>query len=125
MAHISKGPVSSMPGAVKAVIEGHTCDTEGHEDRPSFKMVQGETDSFGCEYMDLCEECYKAFLEKPDEKVICTCEWCKAENVEVFPTRDFDEGMYGPVYSVCIACRRKQIEDAEEELEYLQRLNGE
>lgn len=115
MAHVS-GPTSGMPGRILEPIKGHTCDTEGHEDRPSVKMVQGETDSFGAEYCDLCEECYKKELGRKREKEISTCEWCKTPNVEVHLSRDYSEGMHGPVYSVCLSCIHKQNDELDDEL---------
>lgn len=36
------------------------CDD--HPDRPATHRVQGETDSFGCEYIDWCQECHDKYL---------------------------------------------------------------
>jgi hypothetical protein len=48
------GPISTLPGAVHRVPEGATCDE--HPDRPAVLRVQGETDSFGSETIDYCQE---------------------------------------------------------------------
>jgi len=37
------------------------CDD--HQDRPATHRIQGETDSFGCEYIDWCDECYTNYLK--------------------------------------------------------------
>lgn len=49
------GPVSTLPGAGHALPAGTMCDD--HPDRPAVARIQGETDSFGSELWDLCEEC--------------------------------------------------------------------
>jgi hypothetical protein len=86
--------------------------------------VQGETDSFGCEYSHYCEACHKLSEElndhytKKHEDDESQCEWCK----KVVPqknlryTRDIDEGSNGPVYEVCGSCRARQAEQIAEEL---------
>lgn len=110
------GPISSLPGSLHKVPEGMMCDE--HEDRPAVKRVQGETDSFGSEMMDMCQECFDAYEKACDEpQEPYPCDWCKVESDRLLPTRDIDEGSSGPVYQVCPACRQKQIKDAMDELE--------
>lgn len=84
---------------------------------PATVRIQGETDSFGCEMIDLCAACRKKELEleKTSEALPDKCDWCKSETTEARPTRDHEEGPRGPVYWVCPACRTKQIDDAERE----------
>lgn len=93
------------------------CDE--HQDRPAVKRLQGETDSFGCEYFLVCQECldrYRAesFEERVNPKY---CQWCKCMKVGVHKYRDYDEGMAGPLYDVCADCRHKDNERARQELE--------
>jgi hypothetical protein len=117
MADISRGPVSSMPGSVHHLPEGATCDE--HPLRRALKRVQGETDSFGCEYVDMCEECFNAFrtYEAEERKRLKYCCWCKQEKMGVRPHRDMDEGMSGPLYDVCGDCITAENMRAAEELE--------
>lgn len=108
------GPISTLPGALKCVPEGATCDD--HPERPATHRMQGETDSFGSEMHDLCDECYRemrAAMNEPQEAF--PCDYCKVESSDLRPVRDPDEGMCGPVYYVCEECRRKQYARLEEE----------
>lgn len=106
------GPISSLPGASHAVPEGMKCDD--HPDREATHRVQGETDSFGCEMADLCDECFREFkahgIYKPE-----SCDWCKEKATDIRPTRDYDEGLHGPVYYVCGACRKRRDDRIREE----------
>ena len=94
-----------LPGDMNKLTTTHDM-CEEHEDRPATYKVQGETDSWGCEYIYMCDECVTALHAADTEKGIC--EWCNAEDVEIYPERDFEEGMHGPVYYVCSPCRQKQ-----------------
>jgi len=115
MAHVS-GPCSSLPGSSHAVLGGAACDE--HPDRPAVKRIQGETDSFGAEYIDMCQECYDEFKRHKDEARHGACDWCKSHATDLRPRRDFEEGSCGPVYQVCGACVRRENERLEEELAY-------
>lgn len=109
------GPISTLPGAHYGVPAGTMCDD--HPDRPATHRVQGETDSFGCEMHDLCDDCYveyKAGGEYSPDK----CDWCKQQADNIRPTRDYDEGTCGPVYYVCKACRDRRDKEAQEEDSY-------
>lgn len=80
--------------------------------------IQGETDSFGYESEDMCQSCldaYKKSVEEADHSG--TCDWCKTHEPLVRPTRDYDEGSYGPVYYLCEPCIEKQEKALWEELE--------
>lgn len=103
------GPVSSLPGS-RHHVEGEQCDHLGCE-APATIRVQGETDSFGAEFYDYCA----AHVPKR-EQLIGTCEWCKTPDVPLRVTRDYDEGMHGPVYEVCVPCINRRNEEAEAEL---------
>lgn len=103
------GPISSLPGARHGVPDGTMCDE--HPDRLAVARVQGETDSFGAELYDMCDECLRAHREEMSEPDIGTCQWCKAENVALRPARDYEEGCHGPVYSVCASCQKRQANE--------------
>jgi hypothetical protein len=111
------GPISTLPGAVHELPERATCDQ--HPDRPAVARIQGETDSFGCELNDMCQECadeYRAWQRSP-EATAGQCEWCKQQATDLRVTRDYDEGTHGRVYSVCGACRRRADDEARAELD--------
>ncbi|PDT77254.1 hypothetical protein [Bradyrhizobium sp. C9] len=111
------GPISSLPGSRHDLPDGTMCDQ--HPDRPAVARVQGETDSFGCEMNDLCEECLKAERDyaQSAEARTGTCDWCKGPATDLAPTRDYEEGMSGPVYEVCGACRKRREERDRAELD--------
>lgn len=112
--YASRGPVSTMPGSETKAPEGMKCDT--HHDRPATHRMQGETDSMGCEYYGLCDECYTAHVNHVPEPITGSCAWCKKHSDNLKPTRDFEEGLHGPVYDVCSGCRQRQNDIAAEEL---------
>ncbi len=109
------GPTSSLPGSRHAVPEGTMCDE--HPDRPAVVRIQGETDSFGAEYSDLCQECKDAAdaYNSDSNNHLGTCDWCGANNVRVRPHRDWEEGSAGPVYDVCCSCIDKENKRLAEE----------
>ena len=110
------GPISTMPGHCHKVPEGTKCDY--HKDRFAAYRVQGETDSMGCEMEDLCTECKtkqdKACLEADSSG---TCDWCKGEAPQLVNRRDYDEGMSGPIYRVCMVCTAVDNKRVAEEYE--------
>lgn len=100
--HCSRGPVSSMPGSSHFLPEGSMCDQ--HDDRPAVRRAQGETDSFGCEYVLQCAECMEASRAYVPDPGFCS--QCKTLQV-LGAWRDPDEGRAGPVYHYCRECRIK------------------
>ena len=115
MAYVSEGPVSTMPGASLNLPVEATCDH--HPDRPAVKRIQGETDSFGCEAVDMCQECYDTFINRDrTEERTGRCDWCGQHATDLAKRRDYDEGMAGRLYDVCGPCRRKANEEASREL---------
>jgi hypothetical protein len=91
------------------------CDE--HPDRPAVVRRQGETDSFGSEMNDLCQECRDAadaYAADPNNH-LGTCDWCKSENVHVRPRRDWEEGSAGRVYDICDNCNDKENKRLAEE----------
>ena len=91
------------------------CDD--HPDRPAVNRVQTETDSFGCEYAHLCQECIDKMRAEVAAARCGKCDWCKKDATDLSPRRDYDEGMSGPVYDVCGVCRTNANERARAELE--------
>lgn len=117
MADVSRGPVSTLPGSGHELPSGAVCDD--HPDRAAVARIQGETDSFGCEYADLCQECLdelRAYRNSPEART-GVCDWCRHEADDLRDARDYDEGMAGPLYRVCGACIRSRNEEARAELE--------
>src|SRR5262245_3269733 len=104
MAEVSRGPVSTLPYSRHDLPPGTMCDQ--HPKRPAVARVQGETDSFGCEYDDVCRECLKEIQDyrDSDEARSGMCEWCRKEAKDLRDRRDYEEGMSGRVYRVCGAC---------------------
>jgi len=110
------GPISSLPGSLHDVPDDMMCDN--HPDRPAIHRVHGETDSFGCELNDLCEECYaQQYVESSAPQEAFPCDYCKTKSTDLRAIRDPDEGLCGPVYYVCPECRRRQRERIKAELE--------
>lgn len=109
----------TLPGDVwNNLEESHNgqCDCEGCG-LPAVGRICVEADSFGAEWVHYCKEHLAEAEAKAEEPIIGDCDWCKAVDVEVFPTRDTDEGSYGPVYDVCKCCRQKQAKLDMEEME--------
>jgi hypothetical protein len=74
------------------------------EGNPAVIAEQGETDSFGYEVNYLCQSC----VDKPSEPWTGRCDYCKKGPFPLQHTRDYDEGMSGPVYQVCATCKAAQ-----------------
>ena len=97
------GPNSYLPGQLLKVPEGMMCDD--HEDRPATHRIVGETDSFGSELIDWCNECYNKYLSaKENPEYNLSCDHCQAVDCKTTATRDPDEGSCGPVYHLCDNC---------------------
>lgn len=114
MADVS-GPVRTLPGSRSAVPEGMMCDA--HPDKPAVCRVRGETDSFGAEFLDLCQECLDELAQNEASSRSGRCDWCGCEAPDLRPRRDFEEGMCGRVYNVCGACVRRENEQLRAELD--------
>lgn len=96
------GPISSLPGSGHSVPSGAMCDE--HPDRPAVARVQGETDSFGSEMIDCCEECRAEMLAAIRAEREGPCDWCRQAATDLRYRRDYEEGMCGRVYRVCGPC---------------------
>jgi hypothetical protein len=90
------------------------CDEHPH--RVATHRVQGETDSFGSEMHDMCDECYA--IHKAQVEVLSgVCDWCKNFANRLRDYRDIDEGLAGPIHQVCDECIRQDQIRLQEELE--------
>ena len=108
------GPISTLPGTCREPPPETPCDD--HPDRPASTRVQGETDSFGCEMIDMCEECfaqYRIALNSPEwlDARNGDCEWCCKPATDLRDARDYEEGMYGRVYRICGACKKHRDDE--------------
>lgn len=111
------GPISTLPGHVHSRPPGAKCDD--HPERDAVRRVQGETDSMGSEMLDVCQECFDKIqaYEASPEACTGTCDYCREQATDLRVTRDYEEGMCGPVYNVCGACRKRVKERAATEYE--------
>jgi hypothetical protein len=116
------GPISTLPGAAHAIPDRAACDR--HPDRLAVARIQGETDSFGSELIDACEECRDELRKHREADRIGFCEWCARHATDLRETRDHEEGACGRVYRVCGYCIRRANEEAAEELERYERERG-
>lgn len=110
------GPISSLPGSTHDAPENMKCDN--HPRRKAVVRIQGETDSFGCEMHDLCDQCAKRMRRDVEDDRKGKCDWCKQVVTDLRDTRDYEEGLYGPVYRVCGACRKRRDDEARAEMDY-------
>lgn len=108
------GPISSLPGTVRRPPADMPCDNDCG--RAAEVRVQGETDSFGSELYDLCRPCWDQ-ERRADANTDGPCDWCRKHADALRSARDPDEGMYGPVYYICGACRSRLYEELEREAE--------
>lgn len=107
----------SLPGHTVKDLDGSTVCFFCQE-RPAVVRVQGETDSFGAEYNDLCMECRSSSaIDDHQSRQNQPCDWCGKPGNLVY-RRDVDEGMGGPVYRVCGPCVKRDNQKIEEELDY-------
>ena len=78
-----------LPGDVMEPKPGFFC--ENHDDRPSYKVVIGETDSFGSEWTHMCEECYQEYLVILETRDTSgECDWCHKHSDSLRFKRDTD-----------------------------------
>lgn len=110
------GPISTLPGVHHTLPEGQMCDI--HQNRKAVARIQGETDSFGSEMNDLCQECVDEFKKHAQEAKVGMCDWCKKEATDLRNRRDFEEGRAGRVYQICGACVKLKNERLEAALDY-------
>jgi len=113
--HTSRGPVSTLPGSIHPLPESTSCTK--HPALIAVARVQGETDSFGCEYVDMCAVCLTEHREyrKIQYETPRYCQWCRCIKTRVRKHRDFEEGSSGPVYDVCADCRQAELDQLEDD----------
>jgi len=111
------GPISTLPGSRHESPKAAMCDSHPH--RPAVARIQGETDAFGSEMVDACQECATEMREARNAASAGRCDWCGSNATDLRPRRDYEEGMSGRVYDVCGACVRRENEQVHEELEAL------
>jgi hypothetical protein len=118
------GPISTLPNSIHEVPEGTKCDECSA--RMAVVRIQGETDSFGCEMHDICQECFdaqkayrcsEAGMAEEAEWRTGQCEWCKNQATDLRDARDYEEGMCGRVYRVCGPCIKRVNDEAAAELD--------
>ena len=110
------GRISTLPGTLHSVPAGCMCDD--HPDREAVARIQGETDSFGAELIDMCQECLNTYREEiKNSDTSGTCDWCNSFAQKLRPRRDYEEGSYGRVYQVCDSCVQKETKHLLEETE--------
>lgn len=108
------GPISTMPGSRHKVPDGTTCDE--HPERLAVARIQGETDSFGSEMMDMCQECLDEYVKHKEEAAEQNkttqrwCEWGRHMAFNVIIARDPEEGSAGRLYDVCPECYNKHMD---------------
>jgi hypothetical protein len=103
-----------LPGQRFKCTTGEVCEDC---DQPATWTVVGETDSFGSEYIHLCDTHLEAFNRTTKESDRSGhCDWCKQHSESLKPRRDIDEGSSGPVYYVCEPCIAKDVARINEEL---------
>lgn len=109
--------MSGLPGRRHPLPDGAMCDE--HPNRPAVANVQGETDSFGYETILMCQECLDAdrAYEATEEAHTGTCDWCKREATDLAWARCYDEGLSGPTYRVCGACKERQTQRLQREMD--------
>lgn len=107
-----------LPGGRLAMPAGAVC----HCGVIAVARMQGETDSWGHEELDLCGS-HLAEMRAAEPEV-GRCEWCGHEALRE-ATRDPGEGMSGPVYEVCPGCLARLARQVEEDLADLDALEAE
>lgn len=112
------GPTRTLPGARHKIPEGTMCDE--HPDRVAVARVQGETDSFGSELIDMCVECLARDKAEAEEAKNAeeACDWCGNLAKGLRNRRDFEEGLSGRVYRVCEQCVDREDRRLEQEAGY-------
>lgn len=106
----------NLPYSTSNVTADTMCDE--HPRVPAVVQMQGETDSFGCEYSYMCQTCLDEARKHQAADRIGICDWCRKPATNLKHHRDWEEGSHGPVYRVCGNCRVKEIDAIRREAEY-------
>ena len=102
------GPNHYVTGQVLRCPYGQACDK--HEERLAEVRVVGETDSFGSELVDMCQECFQDYLrDKRDaQDELVRCQLCGSVTDTCKAWRDPEEGISGRHYMACQTCRHER-----------------
>lgn len=114
----------SLPGNIRKLESPEKCEACLYNDKDSTANLEvcTEADSFGSEWQPICQPCLdKHKSELHPDGTLGDCEWCRSVDVMVKPTRDYEEGSFGPVYDVCKQCRINQAKRAQEEFDSLEK----
>ena len=100
----------TLPGQRATVDENSMCDK--HPEKVATNKLCVEADSFGEEYVNMCDHCWgehEAALKRheSDPTQWEHCGECGKAAPHMVHYRDFEEGMNGPVYSHCPDCHQK------------------
>jgi hypothetical protein len=104
-------PTMALPGDYKSYTNCENKQCDECENIASYLFCT-EADSMGAEWIALCSIHFKEHRDAPP--IVDTCDWCGANDVEVVPMRDQEEGHNGPVYEVCAPCRKAHIKQMSE-----------
>ncbi len=109
--------VNIVTGQRIATPENAKC--YNHEDRHAFVRIVGDVSMGVAEVYDYCKECHEEIKKQEQEskKAGETCDYCKIVKHDCANRRDYEEGSNGPVYRVCLDCRRKEDERLSNELD--------
>lgn len=110
-----------------AILSGHVCALNDNETNykcedceqptPATKKMAGEVDSFGVEWIYLCDACLAKEKESmANNPVEDNCDHCGCE-AKLRPYRDPDEGSHGPQYFICQPCYQKSMDYHTQDLE--------
>lgn len=111
-------PIGTLPGYTRPACRGDVCD---ECDLPATAEIQGETDSFAAEFHTLCPIHFAQMKNRiaASRELETICDLCKKSKTHCTPWRDYDEGVNGPVYSVCVDCKHQKNEELREDLIYV------
>jgi len=97
---------------------------EDHPDRPSVIGIIGERDSFGTEYVYLCEPCFQEHVAT-EEKYYAIKRRCDRCSSLAILSCFSDPEDHDICSDICNKCRDKINRETEEELAYYRRLDDE
>lgn len=113
MSDVIRGLVQTPPGTSFYPPPGKRCDK--HSDRLAVARIQSETDAFGAEMVDCCQECAIALQSALHAPKAVQCDRCDTPQLDCMSWRNPDEGVAGRVYMVCSECRKAFSVAAREE----------
>lgn len=95
-----------------------------HPEVVATHRICSESDSFGSEYANFCNDCWEERqlaikAKEQDPEQWDSCRKCGENVPRLSSYRDPDEGMHGPVYEACPDCVSKFWKRYQEECELL------